>query len=320
MRNPRLQRLRKQVDSILGRTKAHSRGVTAVFARAVRGFGQAGAAEAAAAIAYYTMFSLFPLLLAAVAFWSTVLENPPARERVLDLVARLLPVSREIITDNLQRLRELRGAAGVLGLIGFVWSATSVFSNLARAINRAWPGAESRGFLRTRLVALAIAGILAGLLIISLVGATVLHFLRRYHVLLWEDPAVSQTLLGEALSHAVPWLLTFLMLLGLYQWVPNTRVRISEAFWGALPTAVATHVTTAGFTWYLSSGLAGFQFVYGPLGAVVALMVWIYLNSLIVLFGAHLSAAIGHRGRSGDPLPPDRDDAPQDVPGQPREA
>jgi membrane protein len=117
----------------------------------------------------------------------------------------------------------------------------------------------------------------------------------------------------------VPWLLTFLLILALYRWVPNTRVRTFEAFWGALPAAVATQATTAGFTWYLSSGLASYQFVYGPLGAVVALMVWIYLNSLIILFGAHLSAAIGHRRRPRDFLSADGDGPPQDDLGRPGE-
>ena len=48
--------------------------------------------------------------------------------------------------------------------------------------------------------------------------------------------------------------------------------------------------------------MGGYQFVYGPLGAVVALMVWIYLSGLIILFGAHLSAAVAHRGRPSDAL------------------
>lgn len=302
MKNGNLRRIQGKLRLLYREAKPRLREVAGVFARAGRGFSRAGAIESAAAIAYYTMFSLFPLLLAVVAFWSTVLENPQARQSVFDFVARLLPLSEEVITENIQYVRALRGSAAVLGLIGFVWSATGLFGNAARGINRAWPTAQERGFWRRRLVALVIVGVLVGLLIVSLVGTTVLHFLRRYDLLLWEDPTISQTLLGQALARVVPWLLTLLMLFGLYRWVPNTRVRGSEALCGALVAGVAAQVATAGFTWYLSSGVAGYHFVYGPLGAVAALMVWIYLSSLIVLFGAHLSAAVAQRARPDDTL------------------
>ena len=58
---------------------------------------------------------------------------------------------------------------------------------------------------------------------------------------------------------------------------------------------LVVEITTVGFTWYISSGLARYEFVYGSLGAVVALMLWIYFNSLITLFGAHLGAAIARQ-------------------------
>jgi membrane protein len=89
----------------------------------------------------------------------------------------------------------------------------------------------------------------------------------------------------------IPRLLVFLALLGLYRWVPNTQVRWTEAFWGALIATPAGEIVTNGFAWYLSTGLARFELVYGSLGTVVVLMLWIYIDALVVLFGAHISAA-----------------------------
>jgi membrane protein len=96
----------------------------------------------------------------------------------------------------------------------------------------------------------------------------------------------------------IPWLLTFLLFQGLYRWIPNTEVKWSEAFWGALFATTAWEVTKSGFKWYISSGLASQQLVYGSLGAVIALLLWIYLSSLIMLLGAHLTAAITHYNKS----------------------
>jgi membrane protein len=75
-------------------------------------------------------------------------------------------------------------------------------------------------------------------------------------------------------------------------------VRWWEAFWGALVATLAGEIATRGFTWYLSSGIVQYELVYGSLGAIVALMLWIYIGGWIVLFGAHLSAAVA-RGRRG---------------------
>ncbi|MEE8390351.1 MAG: YihY/virulence factor BrkB family protein, partial [Anaerolineae bacterium] len=84
----------------------------------------------------------------------------------------------------------------------------------------------------------------------------------------------------------------FFALLGLYRWVPNTKVKWSEAFWGALVAVPAGEIATNGFSWYLSSGIVQYELVYGSLGTVVALMLWIYIGAVIVLFGAHLTAAV----------------------------
>jgi membrane protein len=99
------------------------------------------------------------------------------------------------------------------------------------------------------------------------------------------------------LTRLVPWLLVFLMFQSLYRWVPRTEVKWSEAFWGALFAATAWEIGKSIFGWFLSSGLASYQLVYGSLGAVVALMLWIYLSSVITLLGAHLSAAITFHNR-----------------------
>ena len=79
--------------------------------------------------------------------------------------------------------------------------------------------------------------------------------------------------------------------------MPNTTVAWSEAAWGAAVAVVAWEGAKRGFAWYVSSDLVHYRLVYGSLGAVVALLLWIYLSSWLVLFGAHLSAAIARSRR-----------------------
>ncbi len=83
----------------------------------------------------------------------------------------------------------------------------------------------------------------------------------------------------------------------LYRWVPKTKVRWSEAFGGAIFAVIAEWAATSVFSWYLSSGLSRYNLVYGSLGALISFMTLIYIINLIVLFGAHLSAAIARHKR-----------------------
>ena len=161
----------------------------------------------------------------------------------------------------------------------------------------AWSEAEPRGFLKNRLMALGMVAALTALLTLSLASTTVLDVLPRFRVRLWGGVSVYQTALWAVSSDVVPGLFTLLVFLVLYRWVPSAKVRWSHAFWGSLVAALLWEIATNAFVWYLGSGLVQYELVYGSLGAVVALLFWIYIGGLTTLFGAHVSAAIARRSR-----------------------
>ncbi|MDY7076748.1 MAG: YihY/virulence factor BrkB family protein [Chloroflexota bacterium] len=266
---------------------------------AIQHFNDAHVAEATASIAYYAIFSLFPLLLAIIVAGSFVLESDQVQGLVLDFAAEFFPISQQFIERNIRRVLELRGTVGLVALISLVWSATGALTALVRNINRAWSEAEPRNFLESRLMALGMVSGLTILLIFSAISITVLDVLAHFSVPVGGGIAVGETPLWTTLLGIVPRLFTFFALLSLYRWVPNTQVRGSEAFWGALAATLAWRVATNGFAWFISSGIVRYELVYGSLGAIVALMLWIYIMGLIVLFGAHLAAAIARGSRSG---------------------
>ncbi len=286
-----------KAKTLYDRANGFTGGSLGILNDAIQHFGDVRAAEATASIAYYAVFSLFPLLLALIAAGSFVLESEQVQRQVLDVVDEVFPVAQQLIERNIQGVLELRGTVGFVALIGLVWSAMGALTALIRNINHAWPGAEPRNFLEDRLMALGMVGGLAVLLALSSVSNTVLDVLAHFSVPLWGGLSIYETSLWTILSSIVPRLFTFFALLGLYCWVPNTKVRWSEAFWGALAATLAWKIATNSFTWYLSSGIVQYELVYGSLGAIVALMLWIYIVSLITLFGAHLSAAIARHTR-----------------------
>jgi len=254
-------------------------------------FANADASQAAASLAYYALFSLFPLLLVLIAGGSYFLNNQQVYQAVLQFVENAIPAPPQTIEENLKQVLDARGTIGVIGLLTLLWSASGFFSCLARNINLAWPKAPRRNFLDKRLVALGMIGGLVGLLVLSLslnwIGTLI-------PVLEFVDVSSQSLNLWTWLSNLVSWLTIFLLFLALYRWVPYKDVRWSATFWGALITSVAWKIATAGFRWYLQSGLGRYRLVYGSLGAIVALLFLIFIISQITLFGAHLSAAIDH--------------------------
>ena len=256
-----MTRFADKVKAIYRQANDLSGGSLDILRETFQRFNEARASEAAAGMAYYALFSLFPLLLALVAAGSFFLESERAYREVVDFVTQAIPVSRGLIERNIRRVLELRGTVGIVGLIGLLWSATGVFTILANHINRAWPKAEVRNFLEKRLVALGMIGALAGLLVLSLFSTAVLNLLPRLQVPLWGGVSIYETSLWAIVSKLVPGLFIFLMFLSLYRWVPNTEVKWSGAIWGALVAAFAWEAIASVFTWYLSSGLARYELV-----------------------------------------------------------
>ncbi len=292
-------RLTQQARAAYRHANKLSGGVLGIIHDAIQGFTQARGSEAAASMAYYTLFSLFPLLLALVAGGSYLLDRQQVFRQVVDLISNAFPISQTLIEQNLQQVLKLRGAVGLIGLAVAIWSASGVFAILTRNINRAWTDAEPRGFLQSRLVALGMVGSLAVLLVISVLLSTALNVLPRSQIALVNLQSLYGTPIWTAISDLIPWLLIFLLFLALYRWVPNEEVPWKAAFSAALVVALAWEIAANAFAWYVSSGLASYQIVYGSLGAVVALLFWVYLSSWIILFGAHLSAAVAGHARSG---------------------
>ena len=246
--------------------------------------------EAAATIAFYTIFSLFPVLLILAAIGGSLVETLQAEEEVLDVLVNAFPIERDLIRSNVSRLVNARGAVGLIGLLTLLWAATSAFDALVRNINRAWADSPRRGVLKTRLTALAVVGGLVGLLSVFLVAKATIGVVTKKVAAPAADTFI-------AALHGIPsnWLffiLAFLILLALYRLIPSTRVRWIEAGSGAAMAAGAFILATSIFSWYLGSGLARYNVVYGSLGAFLALLSWVYIVAIITVGGAHVSAAV----------------------------
>jgi membrane protein len=286
-----MNKIPKNFQPAYRRLNQSSGGLLDVLVRAFERFDQNRGSEAAASISYYTIFSIFPLLIFTVTAVSYFI-NPATALQLFTSISNVLPIPLETVVQQVERLNQSRGIFNIIALVGFLWAASGVFNTLTLNLDRAWGRAERRSLIVRRLVAIGmvvglVGVIMAAVIFVSLFDISMLSGLFP----LVNLPAI-QTLF-PGLSRIIPSFIIRLLLIWLiYRLVPAARVKGWPAFWGALVVSLAWGITTAGFSWYLSSGFSKYDVIYGSLGAVIAFLTWIYLGAWILLIGAYLAEAI----------------------------
>ncbi|MFN2159311.1 MAG: YihY/virulence factor BrkB family protein [Anaerolineales bacterium] len=270
-----------------------SKGVGEILVTTIKRFYEEHGPEGAASISYYGIFSLFPLLIFLVAVLGYFLDRFGSPVEIAEFITKAIPVSNDLVYNNLVQILNARGLGGIIGLLGIIWAASSVFTTLSRHINRAWmPHAQTRNVLQHRLFAVIMIFTILALVASWLFSNVFLSLIQNIIFPFFGEIYIFDRSIWKFTSTWIPWLLAFVILLAIYIWFPNTSVKWKEAFWGAALASMLLNISTRIFTSFLSSGIASFEVIYGSLGTGFALVAWVYLSALIVLIGAHLSAAI----------------------------
>ena len=258
-----------------------------VLRTALSSFAETRATQASAALAYYTFFSLFPLLILIISVGSFFLDRPVVLSQITQIIKDTIPLSSQLINENLSQVLKARGTIGVFSLLALLWSASNMFTNLVKNISLAWPESEGRTFIKNRLISL---GMVLGLTVLLTISLGLIGLTDIISLLEKENPLFDGNLL-QVFSRLASWLFLLFLFWALYRWIPTKDIRTKVTLNGALIVSIAWELTLWGFTWYLRSGFSQYQMIYGSIGAVVALLFLIYILASITLFGAHLIAA-----------------------------
>lgn len=261
---------------------------------AIETFTVTRANQAAAGLAYYVIFSLFPLLLVLISAGSYFVSTDQVYQKLLSLVQTNIPGSYSWIDENLSHILETRGAVGIIGLITLVWAASGGFINLAYNINLAWIEAPNRNFFQGRLLALEMIAGISGLFFLSLILDWIIHLLPFFNI---STDSFSNLFIWSLFSTTFSWLTIFLLFFAMYYWVPTVNVKTKAAIWGAFSASATWKLATVLFSWYLRSGLGRYEMIYGSVGTIVAFLFLIYILAIVTLFGAHLTAALDRKAK-----------------------
>ncbi len=252
-------------------------------------FTHARASQAAAGLAYYAFLSLFPLLIMIIVGGSYFLDRQQVYANVIRFLYQALPVSQDWIEDILQQVLRIRGRVGLLSILMLLWAASGFFTNLVYNIDLAWPEVRQRNYIEKRLIGVAMVVALTGLMAFSMVFDWIANLIPLTS---FAFPGLDEIDLVRVISGLMSFFTSFVLFLSLYRWVPKANSSFRGSFYAGLFAAVLWKVVTEGFNWYIRSGLANYQLIYGSLGAIITFLLLIYLVSLIILLGAHLCSAI----------------------------
>jgi membrane protein len=291
----------------------------AILKRTVGEFRRDNLTDWAAALTYYSLLSLFPALIAMVSLIGLFGDPTSTTESLTEIVASLGPDSAvETFSGPIESVASSRGTAGfafVLGLAVALWSASGYVGAFIRASNVIYETEEGRPFWKLRPLQLAVTL----LLIVAMALLAVALVLTGPVVDAVAEPiGVGDT--AVAIWNVAKWpamVAVFLAMLALlYYASPNARVRGFK--WvtpGSLVAIVVWALASAAFAFYVAN-FGSYDKTYGTLGGLVALLVWLWIGNLAILFGHQLNAEI----ERGAEIEEGRRGAKEEIQLEPRQA
>ena len=245
-------------------------------------------------MSYFGLMALFPALLLLLALSNKI----AAGSQMLTHAVDVYPGSSRFLRETIESLSQLGTGAVITCIILVLWAGSWVFAVIERALNRIW-GATSRTFWHGRALTIGMVGLVGVLLASTVVLTSFMVQLRdissrlsprqleRYPLLESVGSAFWQVLFA-----LFSYLITVALFVLVYRFMPRAQVALKDALPGAFLGGLLWELAKYVFAWSLS--YFHYDQIYGSVGAVVAVLTWSYVSSLILLFGAQLTAVF-HR-------------------------
>jgi membrane protein len=261
--------------------------------RAVRAMADHRNPRDAAAISYFSFLALFPALLVLIAVAHDILGKLGLKSSsIVSRVIVLFPVSKKFLDENLSQIIDPSPAPILTCIIVVMWTSSWVFSILENALNRAWDVPKRRTFWESRLRSITVV-VLGGTIMLASVAilsiASPASVASKETLLIYATDPIISWLWKSVLLTAVLFL-AVLVFCCVYKLMPDKKVNWTEALSGAAISAPLWELASIVFVVLVP--FFDYERLYGRIGAIIALLAWVYISNLVMLFGAHFSAQL----------------------------
>ena len=239
----------------------------------------------AAAIAYFALFSLFPITLLSISIASFSLGPSMDRQLIIQRLEFIAPAMGQLLGQNIDEIIEARGPVTGVALVGLIWSASTVFYTFTHTLNEIWSVNRRHAVWKRRGLAILFVLAFVGpiLFLASFAGSMITH-LRT----LFPEPIVS---LEGGAGWVLAILLDVVLFMALYMILPHGGSSWREILPGAMGAGFLWELAKKAFLSFVSTYISVSNLVYGSVAAIIAFLAWAYLSGLIFLFGAYLSVS-----------------------------
>ena len=282
-----MDRLRRGGSAVDGWLMRHR--WTRVTRQAAIGFIKHEALQYAGSMAYFSILSVFQLLVLGVVVLSYIVGEGDARQFVIQQVDAGTPLNPDTIGGVIDGVITSRAGISLFGVIFLIWGALGIFSAINQGVSRAFAVTNPRPFWQDKLIGLLLMVITGLLGVASVVIGIVTGIIQSA-----TDDVLARVPGGylalSLIGFLTPLLLIFIAFLLLYKLVPNRRVTFAEALPGAIVATVLWTLLRIGFTYY-ATRVANYDSAFGPISAAISLLVFLYFASVVVLLGAEVARA-----------------------------
>jgi membrane protein len=308
---PRLSQARAQLWHLgirhAQRLDERTHGWLGVLAGAVSQTFRSDSTITAAAIAYFTLFSLFPLILLSLAIASFTLGPWVDPQVIVQKIEFVAPALGQLLGPNIDEIIRARGPVTIVALVSLIWSASSLFYMLTGALNQIWAIKRRRPVWKRRGLAI--------LFVVAFVGPTL--FLASFagsaiaNLRAWLPEQLVPIAGGASVALAI--LLDIALFTLLYLMLPRATPSWRAVLPGAIGAGLLWELAKKAFLFFVSTYMSVSNLVYGSVTAIIAILTWAYLSGLIFLFGAYLSVSYC---RQRPPQPEDAVTNPSGIEGE----
>lgn len=265
--------------------------IVAIIKQTFQEFGEDKVTRLSAALAYYTIFSLAPLLILALAVAGFLFDRSTAQNQLLSQVQDLMgETGSELIGTMLENASEPEsgGIAAIISAVTLALGASAVFGQLQDALNTIWgvmprPGLNIGNIIRQRVLSFALVLGLGFLLLVSLIASAAISAAQNFVF----GAAEETNLLMQIVNNLIAVVIIAVMFAVLFKYLPDVRIAWRDVWVGAVVTSILFNVGKYLIGLYLGNSSAAS--VYGAAGSLVVLLLWIYYSGLILFIGAEFT-------------------------------
>lgn len=259
--------------------------------RSVQSFGSDKCAQLSAAIAYYTVFAIFPMALVGVSVLGIFVGGESARQSVVDGISGTITLGdqgKEALSKTLSGASDSKGLIGLIGLIGALFSASGLFGAIRSALDRVWDVDRPLPMLRAKLRDVQLFLGFGGLLAASSASTGILTAARVKGGSFLGPVADMAAPLFVLIIFLVPLLLTFAAFMFLYKVAPHAKLTWGNVFPAAVIAAIFFEFGKNLLSYYILN-ISKLNALAGSLGAAILMLVFIYYSSQVILLAAEIA-------------------------------